>query len=185
MRSWPTKQPLRQPERRAKGILIVPNAFGGIQVYKGPMMCGPLLMTITDSIGRAADAAAKDAVHGTIVVGHANGTVAACKSSGCTQLTSPNIIGFASVAMDKTGNCYADAYDVNTSTPALWYYAGCTPRVAGIELGSAQGFTENATGGIDIDNKQNVVVLEQGAPSSLTVYSGRGSGTCTLATADT
>ncbi|HZY96473.1 MAG TPA: hypothetical protein VFE35_05180 [Candidatus Cybelea sp.] len=168
-----------------KGNLIVPDGFNNIQVYQGPMMCGPLLMTITDSIGQAADAAAKDAVNGTIVVGHANGTVAACKSSGCRRLTSPNMIGFAQVAMDKNGNCYADAYDVNTSSPALWYYAGCTPRVAGIELGSAQGFTENATGGIDIDNKQNVVVLEQGAPSRLTVYSDCGSGTCTLVTGPT
>jgi hypothetical protein len=169
------------------GNLIVPNADSGVQVYQGPSMCGSLLASIPDGVGGATDAAAQDAVNGTIVVGHGDGVVATCDFGAmlCTQLTSPNMTGFSQVAMDKSGNCYATADDRNTRTPALWYYAGCAPSVAGIELGSSQGFNQSATGGIDIDNKGNLVVLEQGSPSSLTVYSGCSTGTCTLVTGPT
>ncbi|MBV8343568.1 MAG: hypothetical protein JO190_01070 [Candidatus Eremiobacteraeota bacterium] len=170
----------------SEGNLIVPNNGSGIQVYSGPSLCGTLLMTIPDSIGQAADAAAQNAVTGPIVVGHANGTVATCNPSGCTQLTSPNMCMscYSQVAMDKSGNCYATSLDQNTGKAALWYYAGCSGT--GTELGSAQGFNEGiAEGGLDVDNKGNLVVLAQGGPSYLTVYSGCGTGTCTLVTGPT
>ena len=165
--------------------LIVPNAFSGVLVYLGPTVCGPLVATILDSIDQATDAAANDAEDGTIVVGHVYGEVATCKvaSLSCTQLNGPPA-GPSFVAMDRHGNCYATAVDNNVPPPiyyqtALWYWASCTGT--GIELGSAQGFNPGSSpGGIDVDNAGNVVVTEQGAPSTLTVYSGCGTGTCTL-----
>jgi hypothetical protein len=157
-----------------KGNLIVPDDLVGIQVYKGPMMCGPLLMTIADSIGQAADAAAKDAVHGTIVVGHANGIVAACNSRGCTALTS-NSTGFVQVAMDKSGNCWANAFDSSSFASSLWYFAGCAGT--GVEQ---TGFSSptGSTGGLDIDNKGNIVSTSQGAPSEVEVWHC-ATGACT------
>jgi hypothetical protein len=168
-----------------KGNLIVPNAFSGVIVYSGPTMCGAQLANIPDALGQAADAAANDAANGMIVVGHASGIVATCtvSSNSCTQISNSSITGFSQVAMDKGGNCYATAFDSVSFLPSLWYWAGCTGT--GIELGSAQGFNQSATGGIDVDNKGNLVVTEQGAPSSLTVYSGCGTGTCTLVSGPT
>lgn len=170
------------------GNLIVPMAYDGILVYQGPAMCGTQVADIPDPLGQAADAAANDALNGTIVVGHGNGIAATCtvSSNSCTQLAASNMFtsSFVFVAMDKAGNCYATDLDVNTFAPALWYWAGCTGTAN--ELGSAQGFTgQSATGGIDVDSRGNLVVLQQGTPSSLTVFSGCGTGTCTLVSGPT
>jgi hypothetical protein len=159
----------------AAGNLIVPAAFSGIQIYNGPGMCGSLNTTITDSYGQAADGAAQDAINGTIVVGHASGIVTACSiSSGCTALTL-NDAGFSQVAMDKAGNCYANAFDSSSFASSLWYFAGCTGT--GVEQ---TGFSSptGSTGGIDIDNKGNVVSTSQGAPSQVEVWHC-ASGACT------
>jgi hypothetical protein len=157
-----------------KGNLIVPDDLG-IQIYKGPMMCGPLVTTITDSYGQAADGAARDAINGTIVVGHAGGVVTACSiARGCTALTL-NDTGFAQVAMDKGGNCYANAFDSSSFASSLWFFGGCTGT------GREQtGFSSptGSTGGLDIDNKGNVVSTSQGAPSQLEVWHC-ASGACT------
>jgi hypothetical protein len=159
----------------ASGNLILPAAFSGIQIYNGPGMCGSLNTTITDSTGQAADAAAQDAINGTIVVGHSGGQVDACTiSGGCTQLTS-NSAGFVQVAMDKVGNCYANAFDSVSFASSLWYFAGCAGT--GVEQ---TGFSSptGSTGGIDIDNKGNVVSTSQGAPSQVEVWHC-ASGACT------
>jgi hypothetical protein len=159
----------------ASGNLIVPAAFSGIQIYNGPGMCGSLNTTITDSYGQAADGAAQDAINGTIVVGHASGIVTACSiASGCTAL-SLNDAGFSQVAMDKAGNCYANAFDSSSFASSLWYFAGCTGT--GVEQ---TGFSSptGSTGGIDIDNKGNVVSTSQGAPSQVEVWHC-ASGACT------
>jgi hypothetical protein len=168
------------------GNLIVPMAYNGILIYQGPAMCGPQAADIPDALGQAVDAAANDALSGTILVGHANAIAATCtiSSNNCTQLTASNMLGFVFVAMDKAGNCYATALDVNSFTPALWYWAGCTGT--GAELGSAQGFTgQSNPGGIDVDSQGNLVVLQQGTPSSLTVFSGCRTGTCTVVSGPT
>jgi hypothetical protein len=166
-----------------KGAVIVPVAFSGVQVWAPG--CGALLGTINDIYGQAADAAAIDAQNGTIVVGHI-GDVATCTlaSLSCTELSSPNMSGFASVAMDKDGNCYAQADDFN-DVIHLWYYPGCTGT--GTELGPSNGFNQPGTfpGGLDIDNKGNLVVINQEDSSGFvdgnsTIYSGCSTGTCTV-----
>lgn len=171
-----------------KGNLIVPNGFSGVNVYKGPKMCGRLLGTITDSSGQASDAAAIDAVNGTIVVGNIGGEVKNCTlaSLNCTTLTSPNMGAsgtvLAGVAMDKAGNCYADA--LNTSGAAnLWYYTGCTGT--GRQLGPSDGFSEPYYGGLSVDNHGNLVVISLfdasfSTPSTVTVYSGCSTGKCAV-----
>ena len=84
------------------------------------------------------------------------------------------------VAMDISGNCYADGLD-SSSAIALWYYAGC----AGTGTQITSGFSEPNDGGIDVNNHGNLVVLAQGAPSTLTVYSGCSTGTCTVVSGPT
>jgi hypothetical protein len=163
-----------------KGDVIIPDAFNGVEVYSAG--CGSLLGTITDIYGQAADAAAIDAVNGTIVVGHV-GTVATCSLSSltCTELNSPGMSGFASVAMDKSGNCYAQAGNTQ-GVITLWYYAGCTGTGT-----NPTGFNEPGSfdGGMDVDNKGNLVVINQensndSVSGNATVYSGCNTGACTV-----
>lgn len=174
-----------------KGNIIIPNAFSGVQVYAPPAVsgqCGTLLGTITDNYGQASSAAALDAVNGTIVVGQigggtSTGVVTCTLSSGtCTPLTSPNLASLAGVTMDRNGNCYADGFDINTGTPSLWYYAGCSGT--GTELTAANGFSEPYYGGVSADNRGNIVTISLfnssfTTPSTVTVYSGCSTGTCT------
>jgi hypothetical protein len=171
------------------GNIIVPNGYGGIEVYEPPAVdgaCGTLLGTIQDPYGQASSASALDAVNGTIVVGHIYSEsgvgVVTCTlaSQSCSPLTSPNIGRTAGVAMDKSGNCYADAADSNDAV-GLWYYARC--RKTGVELTSANGFVESYVGGVSADNRGNVVVISIlnasfSLPSSVTVYSGCKTKTC-------
>ncbi len=186
-----------------KGDLIIPNAFSGVDVYAPrfkPKSCGRLLGTIPDSLGQAADAAAKDAKKGTIVVGNLLGGpltgILTCTlaSLTCTALNSPNMAtgttsspAAAGVAMDKAGNCYADAFDTSGAV-GLWIYAGCAGK--GKELTSANGFSEPYYGGIDVDNRGNIVVISLfnstlSTPSEVTVYSGCSTGTCKVVSGPT
>ena len=126
------------------GNLIVPDGSSGVLVYQGPRMCGPLLGTIPDPYGQANSAAAVNALNGTIVVGqtsNSGSSVATCTLSklSCTLLKSPHMSEVASVAMDASGNCYADAFDTSGGV-GLWYYPGCGGK--GTELTSANGFSE-------------------------------------------
>lgn len=176
----------------SKGDLIVPDTYDGIYVFSGPGMCGTLLgimnaPTLPPSGYldlQSEDAATIDAATGTVVVGFL-GAVATCTLATltCTELDAPNLVSFTNVAMDKSGNCYADATSSVTGEINLWYFAGCTGT--GIELSSANGFKEPADGGIDIDNKGNLVVLAQGLPSTLTVYSDCSTGTCRVVSGPT
>lgn len=186
-----------------KGDLIIPNAFSGVDVYAPrfkPKSCGKLLGTIPDPLGQAAAAAAKDAKKGTIVVlnilgGPLTGIVTCTLASlTCTPLNSPNMAtgtpsspAAAGVAMDKAGNCYADAFDTSGAV-GLWVYAGCTGK--GKELTSANGFSEPYVGGLDVDNRGNIVVVavfnsSLSTPSEVTVYSGCSTGTCTVVSGPT
>jgi hypothetical protein len=165
------------------GNLVVPDAFNGIYVFSGPGQCGSQLADVPGLTNdQAADAAANNAATGTIVVGYAEGLVSACtvSSNTCTELTTPNSGGsFMNVAMDGAGDCYADGLN-SSGSYSLWYYAGCSG--SGVQT---TGFSETADGGIDVDNKGNVVVLAQGAPSTLTVYSGCSTGACSVLTGPT
>ncbi len=168
------------------GDVEIPEAFDGISVYAPPFTassCGTLLATIPDSLGQAEDGAAINAASGTIVVGHNDGIVATCTISAdsCTELTSPNMYpDFVQVAMDVNGNCYADGYATTTYSISLWVYSG-TPSAPCTGTGvEATGFSETSIGGIDVDNKGNLVALSLGAPSTVTTYSGCATGACTV-----
>ncbi|MBV8067326.1 MAG: hypothetical protein JO113_05075, partial [Candidatus Eremiobacteraeota bacterium] len=103
-------------------------------------------------------------------------------SNSCTALTSPGMSSLAGVAMDKAGNCYADAFDTGGHV-GLWYYAGCAGT--GTELTSANGFNEPYYGGISVDNSNHIATTSLfnssfSTPSLVTVYSGCSTGTCTV-----
>jgi len=161
------------------GNLMVPNAFSGVAVYGGPSMCGPLLGTITDSFGQAADASSVNAATGTIVVGNifdnsgAPGSVSVCTlAGGCTaNLTNASMEEVAGVVINSAGDCWASAVDPS-GVPVLIYFAGCTG--GGVV---ATGFTNGYYGGLDIDNKGNLVATSLfgpsfSLPSTVNVYSG-------------
>jgi hypothetical protein len=172
----------------SSGNLIVPNAFSGVLVYAPPFTgssCGTLLGTISDVYGQASSSAAIDAVNGTIVVGNIGGGtgtgVVTCtlSSLNCHALNSPNMGELAGVAMDKAGNCYADAFNLS-GIPQLWVYTGCSGT--GVP---ASGFSEPYFGGIDVDNQGNIVAISLlnssfGTPSLVSTYSGCSTGTCSL-----
>jgi hypothetical protein len=169
------------------GNLIVPNGTS-LLIYEGPRMCGPLVGTIPSKSGiELTSAAALDARDGRIVVGEGRpsyGAVDACKLSTmrCTHLKSPNMAAPPTVAMDASGNCYADSFDTSNAV-GLWYYAGC--RGTGTELTGANGFSEPYQGNLSIDNEGHIVVLSLlnasfQMPSIVTVYSGCSTGTCTV-----
>jgi hypothetical protein len=173
------------------GNIIVPDAFSGVDVWAPPPVsgvCGTKLGTISDGAGQASSAAALDAVNGTIVVGQIGGGsttgVVTCTlaSLSCTSLTAPNMSSLAGVAMDNSGNCYADAFDGNGAV-GLWVFTGCSGT--GTELTSSNGFSQPYYGGLSVDNHGNLVVTSLfnssfSTPSLVTVYSGCATGTCTL-----
>lgn len=163
------------------GYLMVPNARDGISVYSNASMCGTLLGTITDSYGPASDASAVDAVNGKIAVanafdggGNEAGSISICSlSSGtCTaNLTNPNIYEMAGVAMNSHGDCWGDAVNASFAAVLVWFQ-GCTG--SGV---LTTGFTNSAYGGVDIDNKGNLVTTslfgpDSSLPSQVVVYSG-------------
>lgn len=157
------------------GNLIAPDAFGGVLIYTGPQMCGPLMATITDTYGQASDGAAVNAGTGPIVVGNILGpgyvVVCTVASLGCTQLTpsSQGIGEVAGVAMDKNGNCWSDSYNAAFTAVVLTYWAGCTGT--GV---AATGFQNTGYGGVDVDNSGNIVTFNWhgSAGADLWVYSG-------------
>jgi hypothetical protein len=178
-------------ESDPQGNLIVPDGFSGVLVYGPPFTygsCGTLLGSINEPYGQATSASASDAVNGKIVVGNIGGGrnsgVVTCtlSSQSCTPLVSPNMGQLASVAMDDNGNCYADAFDQNGNV-GLWVYNNCAGT--GNELTSADGFSEQYYGGMDVDSAGNLVVVSLlnssfSYPSTVTVYSGCNTGTCTV-----
>ncbi|HEY5426169.1 MAG TPA: hypothetical protein VIJ77_06415 [Candidatus Tumulicola sp.] len=166
------------------GNLMEPD--GGtrtIQIGQGPNMCGSLAATVSDPFGQPSDAASADALNGTIAVGNifdnsgAAGSISVCTvASGCTtNLTNPAMFEVAGVAMDNSGNCWADATDP-TGVATLTYFAGCAG--AGVQ---ATGFTNTSFGGIDIDASGNLVTIDAfaGGTGAVDVYSGCNPA-CTL-----
>ncbi|HEY1882194.1 MAG TPA: hypothetical protein VGG51_04045 [Candidatus Cybelea sp.] len=169
------------------GTLIVPDGFSGTFVYSNSSMCGTQLGTISDPYGQPSDAAAVDAVNGTIALGNifdnsdTPGSISLCTlSSGTcsTNLTNPNIFEMGGVAMSSNGDCWADA--INESDIAvLVYFQGCSG--AGV---LTTGFSNGFYGGLDIDKKGNLVTTSLfgpsfSLPSTVNVYSGCNPA-CTL-----
>jgi hypothetical protein len=65
----------------------------------------------------------------------------------------------------------------------LWVYNDCSGT--GTELTSSNGFNEGYYGGLDVDSQGNLVVVSLlnssfSTPSTVTVYSGCSTGTCTV-----
>ncbi|MGC2633608.1 MAG: hypothetical protein WA215_05275 [Candidatus Cybelea sp.] len=168
------------------GNLMVPDAFSGVSVY-GPGMCGPLLGTITDPFGQAADASAVSATTGNIAVGNifdssgAPGSVSVCTltSGTCsTNLTNSSMEEVAGVAMAPNGDCWASAIDPS-GIAVLIYFAGCSG--GGVVT---TGYVDPYYGGVDIDNHGNLVTTSLfgpsfSLPSQVYVYSGCNPA-CTL-----
>lgn len=168
-----------------KGNLIDPD--GGtrsIIIFGGPAMCGAAAATITDSVGQPADASSADAMTKTIAVGNIfnnsglPGSISVCTvKKGCTSdLTNSGMNEVAGVAMDNKGNCWADAEN-SSGLATLTYFAKC--KGAGV---AAKGFTgPTSFGGLDIDNKGNLVVIDAFANGTGQLFVFKGCNpTCTL-----
>lgn len=155
------------------GNLIEPD--GGtrsVNVYTGPGMCGSLMGTISDGYGQPADASSMNAATGEIVVGNIfdnsglPGSVSVCTlSGGCTtNLTNSNMYEVAGVVLGKNGDCWASAIN-SGGTATLTYFAGCAGGGT-----AATGFSNSSFGGLDIDNKGNIVAAD--LAGQIWVYSG-------------
>jgi len=168
------------------GNLIVPNGNSGVDVYAGPGMCGAHIGHVDDSFGFASDAASISATTGIIAVGNLTdsggpGSISLCTlSAGCTVDLNNNfgMEDVGGVALAPNGDCWADALNVS-GRAKLVYFAGCTGT--GV---TATGFVNNYYGGIDLDNKRNLVTVSllgpsSGPPSVVYVYSGCNPA-CTL-----
>ena len=164
------------------GNLMVPS--GGtatVNVYQGPSMCGSLLGSVSDTYGQPADASSVNAATGTIAVGNLfPGSVTVCTlASGCTaNLTNSSLYEVGGVAIAPNGDCWADGI-TSSDTAVLVYFQGCTGSGT-----VASGFTNNFYGGIDLDNKGNLVTVSLfgpsfSLPSVVNVYSGCNPS-CTL-----
>jgi hypothetical protein len=164
------------------GNLIEPD--GGtrsVNIWQGPGMCGSLVGTIADPYGQPSDASSPDAVNGTVIVGNifdnssASGSISICTLSSATcstNLTNTNMYKVAGVAMDNSGNCWASSEDVSGAAH-LTYFAGCAGGGT-----AATGFMNADYGGLDIDNKGNLVSFSK-TDASVYVYSGCNPA-CTL-----
>ncbi|HEY6485160.1 MAG TPA: hypothetical protein VIX83_02110 [Candidatus Cybelea sp.] len=164
-----------------QGDIIEPD--GGtatVQVFKGRGECGPSLGTINDTYGEPVDASTPNAVSGKIAVANVfdffgAGSVSVCTlSGGCSaNLSNPNMFAVSSVVMKKgSGDCWASAVD-SSGNPTLTWFAGCTGSGQ-----TATGYQNGSFGGLDIDNKGNIVSLDS-VFGTATVYSGCNP-TCTV-----
>lgn len=159
----------------ARGDLIVPEELSdSIVVYKGPQMCGPELGSVFDPYGQPGDAASTNAATGPIVVANfvgsaspsSPGSLSICSLSvGCTaNLTNPQMIRVAGVALALNGDCWASAED-SAGKARLIYFKRCSGggRVA-------RGFQNGGYGGLDIDNAGHLVSIS--FYNELYVYKG-------------
>ncbi|HEV3091018.1 MAG TPA: hypothetical protein VGX91_06175 [Candidatus Cybelea sp.] len=158
-----------------KGNLIDPDGGSSyVIVHKGPTMCGKELGLIQDSAGQAADASSPDAVTGKIVVSNlagptsTAGTLSVCTlKGGCTvTLSNKTIYHSGGTAMAPNGDCWTDAKTSASGGAALIYFKGCA---GGGKV--ATGFKPTYYGGIDLDNKGNLVIIDDMA-EMVYIYSG-------------
>jgi hypothetical protein len=165
-----------------KGNLIDPDGGSRTVIVYNNKLCGAMLGSFSDPYGQPSDAASNNAATGTIAIGNifdtsGAGSVSICTmSGGCTaNLTNSNMYEVAGVAMAKNGDCWADA--INSGGAAtLTYFAGCTGAGQ-----AATGFTNTYYGGVDIDNKGNLVTIDFLTPA-LHVYKGCNPACTSVAT---
>ncbi len=159
-----------------KGDMIDPDGGSGyVIVHKGPTMCGKEAGLIQDSYGQPSDASSADAITGKIAVGNifdtgsAPGSISICTlKGGCTaNLTNKDMLEAGGVAMANNGDCWDNAKE-NTTTgqPVLIWFKGCA---GGGKI--TTGFKSTYYGGIDIDNKGNLVIIDEMA-LAVYIYSG-------------
>jgi hypothetical protein len=157
-----------------QGNIIDPD--GGtetIQVFTGKGACGPQIGSTSDSYGEPVDASSANAATGTIAVANIfdnnfeAGSVSLCTlSSGCTtNLTNSSLFLVGSVAVAKNGDCWASGID-GYGNPQLIWFQGCAGSGE-----SVTGYTSYSFGGIDIDNKGNIAVIDS-LGQTVTIYSG-------------
>jgi hypothetical protein len=159
----------------AKGNLMIPDGGAGyLLVQKGPNMCGKSLAEIADSYGQPSDASSPDAATGKIALanladsGSTPGSLSICTAKGgCTvNLTNGSIYHAGGVAMSNSGDCWLNAKTSSSGGDALIYFKGC--KGGGTQ---AKGTKSTYYGGMDIDNKGNLVIIDDMAEVAY-VYSG-------------
>jgi hypothetical protein len=157
-----------------RGNLIDPDgASKYVTVFKGPRMCGEKLGSFRDQYGQPSDASSLDAETGKIAVanirdhGSLPGSLSICTlRSGCTSnLTNPKMYAAEAVAMARN-DCWVDAKRTAAGGAGLIYFAGCAGQGE-----AATGFRNSTTGGIDIDNQGNLVIIDQ-TKSVVYIYRG-------------
>jgi len=156
------------------GNVIDPDGGSRSIIIFGPH-CGSSLATISDTFGQPSDATSANAMTGKIAVGNildasqSFGSLMTCTvKSGCTNLTSSNITGYAGgVAMDKAGkNCWITSENASFSAAVLTYYKGCKGAGA-----ATTGFVNKSYGSLDIDTAGNLVSIDF-MNNALYVYKG-------------
>jgi hypothetical protein len=168
------------------GNLMVPNpgdVTGGeaLDIHQGPTMCGKVIGSIGDPYGQPSDATSPNAVTGQIALGNlvGNGSTAGSLSictfkGGCTvNLTASDYFHVGGVGMSNGGDCWIDVKTSASGGVELVYYKGCAGSGA-----VASGFKQTYYGGIDIDNKGNLVIIDDMA-EDVYIYSGCNP-TCTV-----
>lgn len=166
-----------------KGNLIDPD--GGshtVIIFSGPGLCGSEVGSFFDPFGQPTDASSADAVRGEIAVANIfgpsaydeAGSISMCTlAGGCTtNLKNSAMYEVTGVAMDKHGNCWADATD-GRGTATLTYFARCSGSGE-----QAAGFVNQYYGGMDFDRNGNLVTVST-FDSKIYVYSGCNPA-CTL-----
>jgi len=153
------------------GNLIV-SGDSGVEVFKGPSMCGHQLGSFPTAFGDpAVDATSADAANGTIAVGVVQeagsgvGGIELCTlESGCTGnlVHGIQMNAVLAVAMSAKDDCWASSAD----PPALTYFKACS----GSGL-TATGYENQSAGGLDIDSHGNIVSLSE-MSAQVYVYSG-------------
>lgn len=157
-----------------QGNVIDPD--GGtmtVQVFKGLGTCGTEIGSVSDPYGQPVDASSANASSGTIAVANvfddsfAAGSISLCTlSGGCTtNLTNSSLYLVGGVAMAKNGDCWASGVD-GYGNPQLIWFQGCSGSGE-----SATGYESYSFGGIDIDNKGNLAIIDS-LSGTVTVYSG-------------
>ncbi len=158
-----------------KGNLMIPDAGAAtLNIYKGPSMCGKSIGQISDPYGQASDVSSPDAATGTIALGNladsgsTAGSLSICTlKAGCTtNLTNSTIYHSGGIAMSNGGDCLVNAKTSASGGDALIYFKGCA---GGGKV--AKGTKSTYYGGMDIDNKGNLVIIDDMA-EVVYIYSG-------------
>jgi hypothetical protein len=161
-----------------KGNLMLPDPGSAstptLDIHQGPTMCGKLIGAIADPFGQPSDATSPNAVTGQIAlgnlvgVGSTAGSLSICTfKGGCTvNLTNSAYFHVGGVGMSNSGDCWIDVKTSASGGAELVYYKGCAGNGA-----IASGFMQTYYGGIDIDKRGNLVIIDDMA-EDVYIYSG-------------